>query len=124
MTRDKHHRLGVVAVRQRDAGIAGAAGRRRHARHDLDGDAAGLQVVLLLAAALVVFGLGLGLNRLRLRRLERKVSRRTAQLAETVEELKQAIRRVESTSEDYVARRMNASVQKMLSGKNINQVDM
>ncbi len=40
------------------------------------------------------------------------------------EQLKQAIKRVEAASETYVARRMNASVQKMLSGKNINQVDM
>lgn len=42
----------------------------------------------------------------------------------SIEELKQAMKNVENTSENYVARRMNASVQKMLSGKNINQVDM
>jgi molecular chaperone HscA len=38
--------------------------------------------------------------------------------------LKKAIKRVEVVSEEYVARRMNASVQKVLSGKNIEQVDV
>ena len=38
--------------------------------------------------------------------------------------LKRAIKKVEAASEEYVARRMNASVQKVLSGKNIEQVDM
>lgn len=38
--------------------------------------------------------------------------------------LKKAIKQLEASSEGYVARRMNASVQKVLSGKNINQVDV
>ncbi len=38
--------------------------------------------------------------------------------------LKREIRKVESVSEDYVARRMNASVQKVLAGKNIDKVDI
>lgn len=38
--------------------------------------------------------------------------------------LKMAIKQLEAHSENYVARRMNASVQKVLSGKNINQVDV
>ena len=42
----------------------------------------------------------------------------------TEEVLKKAIKKVEQVSEDYVARRMNASVQKVLSGKNIDQVDV
>ena len=42
----------------------------------------------------------------------------------TVDALKKAIKQVEASSEEYVAKRMNASVQKVLSGKNINQVDM
>jgi len=50
-------------------------------------------------------------------------------LAESVEaasadELKKAIKTLENTSEEYVARRMNASVQKVLSGKNIDQVEV
>jgi molecular chaperone HscA len=40
------------------------------------------------------------------------------------ETLKKAIKQVEVVSEEYVARRMNASVQKVLSGKNIEQVDL
>lgn len=40
------------------------------------------------------------------------------------ETLKKAIKKVEMSSEEYVARRMNASVQKVLSGKNIEQVDV
>lgn len=42
----------------------------------------------------------------------------------TEEVLKKAIKKVEQVSEAYVARRMNASVQKVLSGKNIDQVDV
>ncbi len=42
----------------------------------------------------------------------------------TSEQLKRAIKQVEDVSEDYVAKRMNASVQKVLSGKNIDQVDL
>lgn len=38
--------------------------------------------------------------------------------------LKKAIKQVEKVSEEYVARRMNSSVQKVLSGKNIDQVDV
>jgi molecular chaperone HscA len=40
------------------------------------------------------------------------------------EQLKKAIKQMENASEDYVARRMNASVQRMLAGKNIDQVEM
>jgi len=40
------------------------------------------------------------------------------------EALKKAIKAMENASEEYVARRMNASVQKMLAGKNIDQVEM
>ncbi len=40
------------------------------------------------------------------------------------EELKKAIKHVEAISEDYVAKRMNASVQKVLSGKNIDEVEI
>ncbi len=40
------------------------------------------------------------------------------------EELKSAIKSIEVISEDYVAKRMNASVQKVLSGKNINEVEV
>jgi molecular chaperone HscA len=39
-------------------------------------------------------------------------------------DLKKAIKQVENASETYVARRMNASVQKVLAGKNIDQVDV
>jgi molecular chaperone HscA len=48
------------------------------------------------------------------------------QLIETgdAESLKKAIKQVEASSEEYVARRMNASVQKVLSGKTIDQVDV
>ncbi len=42
----------------------------------------------------------------------------------TADELKAAIKQVEQTSEDYVARRMNASVRKALAGKNVEQVDV
>ena len=42
----------------------------------------------------------------------------------TSEQLKKAIKAVEATSEDYVAKRMNASVRQVLSGKNIDQVDV
>ena len=42
----------------------------------------------------------------------------------TTEELKKAIKTLENSSEEYVARRMNASVQKVLSGKNIDQVEV
>ncbi len=42
----------------------------------------------------------------------------------TTEELKKAIKDLENSSEEYVARRMNESVQKVLSGKNIDQVDV
>jgi molecular chaperone HscA len=42
----------------------------------------------------------------------------------TADELKQAIKNMESHSEEYVARRMNASVRKVLSGKNIDQVEL
>lgn len=38
--------------------------------------------------------------------------------------LKRAIKRVESVSETYVSRRMDASVKKVLSGKNIDQVEV
>ena len=38
--------------------------------------------------------------------------------------LKQAIKQVEAVSENYVERRMNASVQKVLAGKNIDQVEV
>lgn len=38
--------------------------------------------------------------------------------------LKKAIKQVEASSEEYVARRMNASVRKVLSGKNIDQVEV
>ena len=49
---------------------------------------------------------------------------RLQQLIETadVDSLKQAIRQVEAVSESYVEKRMNASVQKVLAGKNIDQV--
>ena len=50
--------------------------------------------------------------------LERKIDTATA------DELKAAIKQVEQTSEDYVARRMNASVRKALAGKNVEQVDV
>ena len=56
--------------------------------------------------------------------LEEHSARLEYTVAQRTEELKQAIKRVEASSENYVARRMNASVQKVLSGKNINQVDM
>ncbi len=39
-------------------------------------------------------------------------------------DLKKAIKSLENSSEEYVARRMNASVQKVLSGKNIDQVEV
>ncbi|MCP4076465.1 MAG: Fe-S protein assembly chaperone HscA [Gammaproteobacteria bacterium] len=42
----------------------------------------------------------------------------------TTEELKVAIKSIEVISEEYVAKRMNASVQKVLSGKNINEVEV
>ena len=42
----------------------------------------------------------------------------------TSEQLKKAIKAVEAASEDYVAKRMNASVRQVLSGKNIDQVDV
>ena len=42
----------------------------------------------------------------------------------TTEELKKAIKDIEAISENYVAKRMNASVQKVLSGKNINEVEV
>lgn len=42
----------------------------------------------------------------------------------TTAELKQLIRAVESASENYVARRMNASVTQMLSGKQIDEVEV
>jgi molecular chaperone HscA len=42
----------------------------------------------------------------------------------TADELKQAIKTMEGHSEEYVARRMNASVRKVLSGKNIDQVEV
>lgn len=38
--------------------------------------------------------------------------------------LKKAIKQLETTSENYVARRMNASVKKALAGKNIDKVDV
>lgn len=38
--------------------------------------------------------------------------------------LKKAIKQVEAVSESYVSRRMNASVQKVLAGKNIDKVDV
>ena len=38
--------------------------------------------------------------------------------------LKQAIKQVETVSESYVEKRMNASVQKVLAGKNIDQVEV
>jgi molecular chaperone HscA len=40
------------------------------------------------------------------------------------EELKQLIKAIEKASEFYVARRMNSSVQKALSGKQIDEVDV
>ncbi len=42
----------------------------------------------------------------------------------STEELKKAIKHIEVISDDYVAKRMNASVQKVLSGKNINEVEI
>ena len=42
----------------------------------------------------------------------------------TTDKLKQAIKDIEAVSEDYVAKRMNASVQKVLSGKNIDEVEV
>lgn len=42
----------------------------------------------------------------------------------TTEELKKAIKNIETVSEEYVAKRMNASVQKVLSGKNIDEVEV
>jgi molecular chaperone HscA len=42
----------------------------------------------------------------------------------TSEQLKKAIKAVEAASENYVAKRMNASVRQVLSGKNIDQVDV
>ena len=42
----------------------------------------------------------------------------------SADELKQLIAAVEHASETYVARRMNASVQKALAGKNIDEVDV
>ena len=39
-------------------------------------------------------------------------------------ELKQLIKAIEAASEFYVARRMNASVQEALTGKQINEVDV
>jgi len=42
----------------------------------------------------------------------------------STDELKKAIKSIEAISEDYVAKRMNASVQKVLSGKNINEVEV
>ena len=50
--------------------------------------------------------------------LEQKIDTATA------DELKAAIKQVEQASEDYVARRMNASVRKALAGKNVEQVDV
>jgi molecular chaperone HscA len=41
-----------------------------------------------------------------------------------VDQLKSAIKQVEASSETYVARRMNASVRKVLSGKNIEQLEV
>ncbi|MDJ0833979.1 MAG: Fe-S protein assembly chaperone HscA [Gammaproteobacteria bacterium] len=48
------------------------------------------------------------------------------QLIETgnADNLKQAIKQVETVSESYVEKRMNASVQKVLAGKNIDQVEV
>jgi len=40
------------------------------------------------------------------------------------DELKQQIKKIEASSEEYVARRMNASVSKALTGKNIDKVNM
>ena len=45
-------------------------------------------------------------------------------LSATTEELKKAIKDIEAISENYVAKRMNASVQKVLSGKKINEVEV
>ncbi len=42
----------------------------------------------------------------------------------TTEQLKKAIKNIEVISDNYVAKRMNASVQKVLSGKNINEVEI
>ncbi|MDH3218982.1 MAG: Fe-S protein assembly chaperone HscA [Gammaproteobacteria bacterium] len=42
----------------------------------------------------------------------------------TADELKRLIRAVEDASENYVARRMNASVNKVLAGKQIDEVDV
>jgi molecular chaperone HscA len=42
----------------------------------------------------------------------------------TADQIKAAIRQVEESSETYVARRMNASVRKVLSGKNIEQLEV
>jgi molecular chaperone HscA len=42
----------------------------------------------------------------------------------STDELKKAIKSLENISEEYVARRMNASVRKVLSGKNIDQVEV
>jgi molecular chaperone HscA len=50
--------------------------------------------------------------------LEQKIDTATA------DELKAAIKQVEDASEDYVARRMNASVRKALAGKTVEQVDV
>jgi len=50
--------------------------------------------------------------------LEQKIGQASA------DELKAAIKQVEAASEDYVARRMNASVRKALAGKTVEQVDV
>ena len=50
--------------------------------------------------------------------LEQKIDSATA------DELKAAIKQVEATSEEFVARRMNASVRKALAGKTVDQVDV
>ena len=42
----------------------------------------------------------------------------------TTDDLKKAIKNIEAISEDYVAKRMNASVQKVLSGKSIDEVEV
>ena len=47
---------------------------------------------------------------------------RQVESAAQADALKRSIKKVETISEAYVARRMNASVQKVLSGKNINEV--
>ncbi len=50
--------------------------------------------------------------------LEQKIDSATA------DELKAAIKQVEAVSEEFVARRMNASVRKALAGKTLEQVDV